>query len=140
MTLEERFWAKVDTSGDCWLWTGSLNNQGYSRFARTHTDEISGHRFAYELLVGAIPEGLVIDHLCRVRHCVNPEHLEPVTDRENILRGESFTARFARSTHCVNGHEFNSENTYRRPTGGRACRRCRNAACLRYQHRLRVAA
>ncbi len=82
------------------------------------------HRFAYELLVGPIPDGLVIDHLCRVRHCVNPAHMEPVTRWENTLRGGSFSAVAARQTHCVNGHPFDEENTHVDRRGFRRCRAC----------------
>src|SRR5690349_9784178 len=81
------------------------------------------HRVAYERLVGPIPDGLALDHLCRVRHCINPDHLEPVTWRENILRGASEVARLAARTACSKGHEFTPENT-RINNGARACRRC----------------
>ncbi|TDD77726.1 HNH endonuclease [Actinomadura rubrisoli] len=89
------------------------------------------HRFVYESLVGPIPEGLVLDHLCRVRACCNPAHLEPVTDRVNILRGASITAANARKTHCDHGHEFTSQNTYRH-RGRRLCRACNRDAVARY--------
>src|SRR6266496_2265386 len=91
--LVTRFWAKVDRSGGsraCWLWTGKTGRDGYGRIGlggRGALVRVRAHRFAYELLIGPIPDGLQIDHLCRVRHCVNPAHLEPVTQRENILRG-----------------------------------------------------
>jgi hypothetical protein len=81
-----RFWSKVDRTGDCWKWTAGLTGSGYGRF-RWDGGEVAAHRFAYELLVGAIPDGLQIDHLCRNRACVNPAHMEPITQRENILRG-----------------------------------------------------
>lgn len=83
------------------------------------------HRIAYELAVGPIPVGLVIDHLCRNHSCINPEHLEPVTNVENVMRGESAWARNARKTHCKRGHEFTDENTIRR-NGTRSCRQCRS--------------
>lgn len=87
------------------------------------------HRVAYEQARGPIPEGLELDHLCRNRACVNPDHLEPVTHRENLLRADTFAARHAAQTHCVNGHEFTPDNTYirTRPEGGRECRACRKA-------------
>ncbi len=86
-TAEERFWDKVERTETCWFWRGACNEKGYGYF---HWDGHwrKAHRFAYELLIGPIPEGLTIDHLCFVRHCVNPVHMEPVTLRENILRGE----------------------------------------------------
>lgn len=91
MTREERFWAKVDRSGDCWRWTGALARGGYGFAVVGSRDDPqryrNAHRFAYELSVGPIPEGLELDHLCRNRRCVNPAHLEPVTHSENMRRG-----------------------------------------------------
>ena len=84
MTAEERFWANVDRSESCWLWTGSLS-RGYGQ-VMMHGRMVRAHRYAYELLVGSIPTGLTIDHLCHVKNCVNPAHLEPVTQSENMRR------------------------------------------------------
>lgn len=124
-----RFWAKVTlgTKDECWLWTGCIQTRGYGQFRGYQSKHIPAHRFAYEALVGEIPEGLVIDHLCRVRRCVNPAHMEIVTQRENILRGDGVAAHHARKTHCIRGHEFTPENTIRHPHG-RNCRACRSAA------------
>jgi hypothetical protein len=91
------------------------------------------HRYAYELLVGPIASGLVLDHLCRNPGCVNPKHLEPVTDRENTRRGISSAAENAKKTHCYRGHPFDERNTYVNLKGKRACRECAKA----YQKRLR---
>jgi hypothetical protein len=90
-TPEQRFWTMVSKTETCWLWTGGLS-RGYAMFWLDGKN-VKAHRFAYELLVGPIPEGLVLDHVvargCKWRHCVNPAHLEPVTERVNILRGDS---------------------------------------------------
>lgn len=127
-----RFWSCVDKAGPngCWLWTGTTHAAApwdYGRFTVRHGSEVPAHRFAWELLRGPIPEGLVIDHLCRVSRCVNPDHLEPVTQRENLLRGTGPSARHAATTHCPQGHPYDAENTYRDRRGGRHCRICRYA-------------
>lgn len=126
---EQRFWAKIDRHpSGCWLWTDGLDHEGYGRL-RVDTSTPAAHRYAYELLVGPIPEGLVIDHLCRVRSCVNPAHLEPVTDQVNILRGTSLSAARAIQSHCKRGHEFTAGNTYlwtdAKGRTSRICRSCR---------------
>ena len=124
LTLEEKFWDKVNKTETCWLWTASVNNRGYGQFntAKLGKKGMSyAHRVSYQLSVGPIPEGLVLDHLCRVIICVNPDHLEIVTQRENSLRGLNGRMK----THCINGHEFDEKNTYyRKDTGARLCRRC----------------
>jgi hypothetical protein len=122
--IEERLWPQVEKTESCWLFKGPLNWLGYGEvYIGGKTKHV--HRVVYELMVGPIPNGLSIDHLCRVRHCVNPAHLEPITTRENVLRGIGITAQNARKTHCKRGHEFTPENTYVFPSGGRACRTCR---------------
>lgn len=93
----ERFWSKVDKTGPipeqrpdlgpCWLWTAALFDSGYATFQPQHGHAVRAHRWIYQETVGSIPDGLVLDHLCRVRHCVNPSHLEPVTVGENVRRG-----------------------------------------------------
>ena len=117
------FWGKVDKSGDCWLWTGTINLEGYGSIKRNRVRYVS-HRVSYEALVGPIPEGYVIDHLCRVRNCVNPEHLEPVTIKENVLRGQGMGARHARREHCP---VCGGANWAIRSDGGRRCKTCINA-------------
>lgn len=121
-TFIRRLWARVDKTDDCWVWQGRLAANGYGRVVPDGRDRVV-HRVVYELLVGPVAEGLTLDHLCRNRACVNPAHLEPVTNRENILRGESPTATNARKTHCIHGHEFTEENTYM-DRGRRMCRTC----------------
>ena len=127
-TPVDRFWAKVNKTDGCWRWTGYITREGYGRTAtvvsgrRTTT---MAHRLAYELLVGSIPDGLELDHLCRVRNCVRPDHLEPVTGRVNRLRSPiHFSALNAAKTHCKHGHEFTPENTRTRPGHPRECRTC----------------
>lgn len=117
-----RFYAKVDKTPTCWLWTARLNAAGYGDFSVLGR-QARAHRFAYFALVGVVPEGLVLDHLCRVRRCVNPAHLEPVTLGENTLRGETLSARNAAVTHCPAGHPYDDANTYW--SEGRAGRRCK---------------
>lgn len=141
----ERFWVKVNKEGPipdycpelgpCWLWTGALNKRtGYGNFGKPQK---LPHRVAYELCVGPIPEGLELDHLCRIRHCVNPTHLEPVTTQVNQLRSTSVSARNAVKTHCDNGHLFDEKNTLI-SRGRRTCRACNRDKTQR--HRAKKAA
>jgi len=134
---EVRFWSKVNKTDDCWLWTAGAISTGYGFFSPFVGKRILAHRWSYEQLVGPIPEGLVIDHLCRVRRCVNPAHLEPVTDAENRRRGASYGLQNGMRTTCIHGHEFTPENTYYSPSreGHRQCRECRRVRQLRYYHR-----
>ena len=142
--IAERFWRMVDQSAGetgCWLWTGNTW-KGYGQFGVQQSPgkwkQNKAHRIAYELMVGPIPDGLQLDHLCRQPSCVNPAHLEPVTNRVNGLRGISPTANHARKTHCRVGHEFTPENTMPRIINGNACRECRQ--CYRAASALRRAA
>jgi hypothetical protein len=132
-----RFWSKVTFTESCWLWTSSIDRGGYGQFDLGNKSTIA-HRWAYEFCVGDIPEGLDLDHLCRVRHCVNPDHLEPVTRSENMRRSPiAISGINARKTHCKRGHEFTPENTYR-DSRGRKCRECVLAASRRQRARGRI--
>lgn len=129
--LADRLWDSVDKSGGqdaCWPWTASTTLEGYGKLSTGgHSGRlVLAHRTAYEIMVGPIPVGLHLDHLCRVPPCCNPGHLEPVTHRENILRGIGPSALNARKTHCPSGHPYSSDNTYIFPrNGSRQCRICR---------------
>lgn len=147
-SVEERFWAKVDKRGSadhpfCWVWTAYTLPNGYGMFNLGEGQKDYSHRIAYAWLVEPIADGLVTDHLCRNRACCNPAHLEPVTQRENVRRGDSrlhvpawqaASAATKRALdHCKHGHAFDEANTIRRASGGRDCRACQAA----YQRRLR---
>lgn len=123
---EQRFWRKVEKTTGCWLWTGALSGgTGYGSFWADGR-HVLAHRFAYEVEVGAIPEGMQIDHLCRVRRCVRPDHLEAVSQRENIRRSEALSARLARANVCKRGHSLTGSNLYVAKSGRRHCINCRN--------------
>lgn len=123
---QDRVLARIVPGDGCWEWAGAHNRDGYGTAYTTPTGAKpqGAHRVVYELLVGPIPEGLTIDHLCRNRGCVNPAHLEPVPKHENILRGEGVAARNAAKTHCPQGHAYTAENTRITRVGSRRCRTC----------------
>lgn len=125
-TALARFWSRVEPepNSGCWLWSGTTYLGGYGRFTTETRSQQAAHRWAYEHYRGPVPSGLQLDHLCRVRCCVNPDHLEAVTARVNTLRGRGRTSQNAAKTHCVRGHEFTPENTRILVTGKRNCREC----------------
>ncbi|WP_083543622.1 HNH endonuclease signature motif containing protein [Rhodococcus sp. 2G] len=120
-TVEDRFFDKLsESSTGCWRWIARRDRDGYGQF-RVNRRTVVAHRWAYEFLVGEIPEGLVLDHLCRERSCVNPFHLDPVTVAENVRRAQ----RPDLLTHCANRHPWTPESLYLSPGGGRVCRLCK---------------
>lgn len=131
-TPPPRFWDKVDKTDSCWVWTGIKNSLGYGLFT-IGSKKLLAHRYLYQRLVGPIPEGLQLDHLCRNKACVNPSHLEPVTASENIRRAIPFKRNYRgvsaslSATHCAHGHQLTEANTYMRPSGARECKTCRRA-------------
>jgi HNH endonuclease len=127
------FWAKVSmpSPDECWIWTAGKNTSGYGTFKLDGLQPVA-HRLAYELTKGPIPEGLTLDHLCRVRACVNPAHLEAIPMKTNVLRGIGPTAENARKTHCKRGHEYTSENTmHMHCRTERICKICESARQVR---------
>ena len=126
------FQIEPEPMSGCWLWTGTLIPRGYGRI-NWGGRQVVVHRLIYEKHRGPIPTGLTLDHLCRVRSCVNPDHLEAVTMRENCLRGESFSAKNARQTHCKRGHALVSPNIYLSTPWKRACVACARERALQYR-------
>lgn len=137
----ERFWSKVEKTSGCWEWRAFRNARGYGQFGvgslRDGTRRlVLAHRFAYEEERGPIPQGLELDHLCRNPACVRPDHLEPVPHAENVRRGSK-----AQATHCVAGHAFSQDNTYRHPrTGRRTCKECRRRRLREHYARTKAGA
>lgn len=134
----KRFLGKVDTSGDCWLWTAGKHSRGYGQFYLDGKD-VRAHRAAYEHYIGPIPDGLEIDHLCRVRECCNPAHLEAVTHAENVRRGDGGKHQLAK-THCPKGHPYKGDNLYRDSHARRRCLVCKRATGLAYYYRQKAGA
>jgi len=149
-TVEQRFWEKVGPHDDpnvCWLWIGCSSQRkqgghGNQRYGHIRVDgaTFQVHRFSYVLHYGTIPEGMTIDHVkargCTSTLCVNPAHLEAVTNKVNILRGDSFSAVEAKQTHCVHGHSFDEENTLY--SGQRFCRACNKEKHIKMRKKVKV--
>jgi len=128
---------KINKTEDCWLWTGEIDLKGYGVIT-IKGKRRRAHRIIYELLIGEIPLGLEIDHLCRVRNCVNPKHLEPVSRTENLRRNVPFRKEVLK-THCKNGHEFSLKNTKIRIFKGnpwRVCKKCKVITQTKYFNKI----
>ena len=137
-TLEQRFWPKVRIAPGCWEWLAYKVKTGYGRFrvGGAKGDMVPAHRVAYELLIGPIPAGKDIDHLCRNPSCVNPAHMEPVTRAENVMRGIGYGPTNAAKTHCKRAHIFDAKNTYLDKHGKRQCRACKAMKQREYVRRM----
>lgn len=118
--LIQKFLSKVQQVGNCWMWSGSKTSAGYGQIWTGRMNY--SHRFSYELFVGIIPKGMTLDHLCRNRACVNPDHLEAVSLKENILRGYNSAAINSKKTQCPQGHPYSGVNNQ----GSRICQTCHN--------------
>ena len=132
MTIEERFWAKVDKTDNCWLWTGSVNNRGYGRIGSggKNGSALYAHRVSYLIHFGEFDESLFVCHTCDVPNCVNPNHLflgSAKTNSEDMVSKGRHLNGWGQRTHCINGHEFTDENTRVYVRGWRQCRECKNA-------------
>lgn len=128
----QRFTEKIhEDARGCWIWDAYVGTNGYGRFSVDNRGALA-HRWSYEYHISEIPEALVLDHLCRNRSCVNPWHLEPITQRVNIERGLTPVPHNRLKTHCPRGHEYTEENIYRMPNGWRACLDCKKASARDY--------
>lgn len=136
-----RFEKAISKAPDgCWHWTGAIDRRdGYGHFYPGRGATIAAHRFAYECARGPVPDGKVIDHVCRCRHCVNPEHLRAVDNVTNVMCGIGVTAVNARKETCKHGHPLEGDNLYIRPNGERDCKECRRSANRRRKSKMRSA-
>lgn len=132
-TNYQYFINRVQKTDTCWIWVGTLTAKGYGRFTRGRKMRERAHRWAYEYFVGPIPEGLTIDHLCKVKACVNPQHLEAVTSEENIARYHNGRADLYdwQNGKCKKGHDLAVVGYRERPKKGRECMGCRREASKR---------
>ena len=127
-----------DPETGCWFWLGSLSPKGYGRVSVQYQAYMA-HRYVYERYRGKVPEGMELDHLCRVRDCVNPDHLEAVTHQENVARGNAGKTN-REKTHCNHGHPFDEQNTgYHKNNRGRYCRECRRQRARAHYERVKAA-
>lgn len=136
-SVGQRFAALVAKSDGCWLWQGGADLRGYGTFWRDGKNH-PAHRVSYELYVGAIPDDMHLDHLCRTPRCVRPDHLEPVTPRENLMRGSTTQAAInAAKTHCIHDHPLAGGNLHIDKDGKRRCNACRRERVRRWRERKR---
>lgn len=142
--LLKRFFSKikVEPATGCWLWQAAIDSRGYGRFALPGIRSGSSHRAAWLMLIGPIPYGTELDHLCRNRHCAAPHHLEAVTHQVNVLRGISPAAFHAQKTHCKHGHSLTPDNVYinHKKDGkvSRSCKQCHYARTARNAERIKA--
>jgi len=142
LPLMELFMRRVTKTDYCWLWTGSkTRGYGYFEFRDRQTGKmrrVRANRWLYEQMIGPIPKGKVLDHrVCDNPPCVRPDHQEPATQRQNILRGKGLAAQNAAKTHCPRDHPYSGDNLIITSNGGRACRTCENKRCREYYYRMK---
>ncbi|MCA1844613.1 MAG: HNH endonuclease [Actinobacteria bacterium] len=127
----ERTWNKFLVDDGCWLWTASIDADGYGRLGKGSdpTQPTKAHVVLWNALRGPVPEGMELDHLCQVKHCVNPAHLEPTTHLVNCQRRPQYQSE---KTHCPQGHPYDEENTYDNQ-GRRHCRACMKVRNAKYE-------
>jgi hypothetical protein len=130
---ETRFWRFVDKWHDgCWRWVGGIHKTGYGLFTIYQRGTVWAHRYSYEMAKGPIPAGMQLDHLCRVHNCVNPDHLEVVTPRENVMRGDTIARENLSKTHCPKGHPYSPENTQLTNLNQRRCKTCQRIRWVKW--------